>query len=276
MADQQKLVLMIQPTRLQGLIWQTVLRSQQIKVIWETPETDLVQSISQLVHAGLTLPDLLLIDIRLRDFNPYAFCRWCRENCPELTVILVNAAQKEIIPSERQWAILQGAEDLLPGFDLDNLVTSVTMGLRRALEALDGQPLDNGALISVLLSMRRQIESKRGGPPALPTSPSVSTNGRTTFTSPPANGKPVPVVSNGTNPLQPDHNGRALARQEALPPGLNSSVGEYLYEHHEERLGAERLDPVGPDSGVQPPKHPPDSPPPDDPPPTRRYRGRAY
>lgn len=160
MADSQKLVLMVQMTRIQGLIWQTVLKSQQLSVIWETPDINLFDSITQLQQAGLALPDLLLIDVRMDHFNPYAFCRWCQQNHPTVKVILTNPSQKEILPSERQWAVHQGASDFLPGFQLENLVSSVAFSVKRVLDILDSHPLNNGALISVLLSMKRQLDAR--------------------------------------------------------------------------------------------------------------------
>lgn len=153
---------MVQMTRLQGLIWQTVLKSQQLSVIWETPDIDLFDSITQLQQAGLALPDLLLIDVRMDHFNPYAFCRWCQQNHPTVKVILTNPSQKEILPSERQWAVHQGASDFLPGFQLENLVSSVAFSVKRVLDILDSHPLNNGALISVLLSMKRQLDARSG------------------------------------------------------------------------------------------------------------------
>lgn len=160
MADSQKLVLMVQPTRLQGLIWQTVLKSQQISVIWEAADSNLMENINLLQQAELTLPDLLLIDVKLPELNPYTFCRWCREQHPGVKVILTDNSQYEISRYERRWAIYQGAADLLPGFQRENLVSSVASSVKRVLEILDSHPLNNGALISVLLSMKRQLEAR--------------------------------------------------------------------------------------------------------------------
>jgi CheY-like chemotaxis protein len=161
MTDFQKLVLMIQPVRLQGLIWHAVLKSQRLAVIWESADFDIVESLNQLEAAGLPLPNLLLIDVRLKDFNPYSFCRWCRDRYPSVKVLLTNSAQREIEPSERQWAIYQGASDLIAGFRRDNLVTSVTTGVKRLLEILDNQSLDNSALIAVLFAMKRELEARQ-------------------------------------------------------------------------------------------------------------------
>ncbi len=160
MADPQKLVLMVQVTRLQGGIWQSVLKSQQIGVIWEAPDANLVENLDQLKAAGLTLPDLLLVDMRIPNFNPYAFCRWCREQYPGVKVILTNSAQTEVTLSERQWAVNQGASDLFPRFHRENIVSGVTAAAKRLLEILDDHPLNNGALIAVLLGMKRELEAR--------------------------------------------------------------------------------------------------------------------
>ncbi|PZV12706.1 MAG: hypothetical protein DCF22_11840 [Leptolyngbya sp.] len=160
MADSQKLVLMVQASRLQGLIWQSVLKSQQVSVIWESPDTNLTENLDQLKAAGLILPDLLLIDMRSPNFNPYAFCRWCREQYPGLKIVLTNDVQEGISLSERQWAVNQGASDLLPAFRRANLVSGVASSVKRVLEILDNHPFNNGALISVLLTMKRELDSR--------------------------------------------------------------------------------------------------------------------
>lgn len=161
MTDSQKLVLMIQPVKLQGLIWQAVLKSQRISVIWESPQVDFIDNVRQLKKAGLTLPDAILVDVGIEGFNPYAFCRLCRDRYSEMQVILTNTAHNEIHPSERQWALHQGAADYLPAFQPDSLVTSVTHGVKAVLQAISSEPLENGALVSVLFSIKRQIESRK-------------------------------------------------------------------------------------------------------------------
>lgn len=167
MADLQKLVLMVQASRLQGLIWQSVLKSQQVSVIWESPDTNLTENLDQLKAAGLTLPDLLLIDMRSPNLNPYAFCRWCREQYPGLKIVLTNDVQEGISLSERQWAVNQGASDLLPAFRRANLVSGVAVAVKRVLEILDNHPFNNGALISVLLTMKRELDSRAHAQPSL-------------------------------------------------------------------------------------------------------------
>jgi CheY-like chemotaxis protein len=158
----QKLVLMVQATRIQGIIWQAVLHSQNLAVIWESTHTHLGESLDHLKASGSALPDLLLIDMRIPNFNAYAFCRWCREYHPEIKIILTNNSPREITPSERQWAINQGAADLLVGFQQHNLVSSVAVAVKRTLEILHEHPLNNGALVSILLVIKRELGATIG------------------------------------------------------------------------------------------------------------------
>jgi hypothetical protein len=90
--------------------------------------------------------------------NPYAFCRWCHEHYPDLKIILTSGTRTEIALAERKWAIHQGAEDLLPGFQQETLVagmTAVMPGVSRVLEVLGWQPLQPGTLHPVLRSLHR-------------------------------------------------------------------------------------------------------------------------
>lgn len=252
MADSQRLILMIQPTRLQGLIWQAVLKSQKLSVIWEAPETDLEENLNQLKQAGLALPDLLLIDVRLRNFNPYAFCRWCRDNCPNVRVVLVNGAKKEIIPSERQWAILQGAAELLPAFDSENLVTTVADGVKRVLKALDEQSLDNGALISVLLNIKRELDARR-------INTDSSSNGKAIASHPDEPSGPLSKLKNNRSTTP-----KFVPTPPPAQPQLGASQNGY------------GKPPAPVDVPVEPPTVNEDDLPHDEPPPTRMYRGRKY
>lgn len=180
MTDSQKLVLMIQPVKLQGLIWQAVLKSQGISVIWESPQVDFIDNVRQLKKAGLALPDAILVDVGIERFNPYAFCRLCRDRYSEMQVILTNTARNEIHPSERQWAMHQGAADYLPAFQPDSLVTSVTHGVKSVLQAISAEPLENGALVSVLFSIKRQIEARKTAKQTQPNVEAEPSNSRLT------------------------------------------------------------------------------------------------
>jgi hypothetical protein len=161
MPDSQQFILMIQPNRFQGFVWKAMLKSQQIPVIWESPDTNLMDNLNQLKQAGLNLPSLLLIDICCLGDNPYAFCRWARDHHPEVKILLTNSSQFEVSSPEREWAKHQGAADLLPGFQPDNLVTAAATSIKRSLELLNFNGLNDGALISVLLKLRREMENRQ-------------------------------------------------------------------------------------------------------------------
>lgn len=146
-----KFVLMLYPIGAQGLIWQAILRSQEISVVWESPDVNLIGSLAHLKAVELPLPDLLLIDTRLQNLNPYHFCRWSHSHCPGLKVVLVNGAQKQIAPSEREWALYQGAAELLPRFQREQLFSGGIVKVRRILDLLDQPSLNHAALISALV-----------------------------------------------------------------------------------------------------------------------------
>lgn len=155
MADPANFVLIIQPMSRQGTIWQSILRSQGISVIWEHPDVDLAESFKHLKSARVALPDLLLIDTRVQTINAYSLCRWCRARYPEVQIVLINGAQKEISLSEREWALHQGAADLLPRFQRERLVSGAVARIRRILELLDRHTLDSGALVNALMGASR-------------------------------------------------------------------------------------------------------------------------
>ncbi|HEY9627105.1 MAG TPA: response regulator [Coleofasciculaceae cyanobacterium] len=163
MADFPKFVLMVQPMSYQGAVWQAILRSQDISVIWESPDVDLADSFSRMQAAQIALPDLLLMDTRVQKFNPYSICRWSRKSCPDLKILLINGAQKEIAPSEREWAILQGAMDLLPRFQRDRLMSGAVDRIQRALELLEAPDLNSKALVAALLKLSRGEEISSNG-----------------------------------------------------------------------------------------------------------------
>lgn len=160
MADPSNFVLMIQPMSRQGAIWQSILRSQSISVIWEQPDVNLPDSFKHLQSAKVALPDILLIDTRVQAINPYSVCRWSRDHYPGVRIVLINGAQKEITASEREWAIFQGASDLLPRFQRERLVSGAVARVRRILELLDRQTLDSGALVDALLGSSREERKK--------------------------------------------------------------------------------------------------------------------
>lgn len=155
-----KFVLMVQPMNLQGAIWQAILRSQNLSVMWEAADVNLPATFSHLQRAGVSLPDLLLLDTRVQTFNVYTFCRWCREHCPQVKIVLVNGSQEEITSSEREWAIYQGATELMPRFRRDTLISGAVSRIRRILDLLDCPTMNQGRLVSALLSIQRVTQPR--------------------------------------------------------------------------------------------------------------------
>lgn len=150
----EKLVVIVFPTGKQGSLWSAILRSQAISVIWESPDVQLIPTLTTLKQQE-TLPHLLMLDTRLRRLQPYHLCRWCRDHCPEMKVVLVNGSQTHILAAERQWAISQGAANLLPRFRLDALVSSTNANLRQVLDTLEIPGLCQRSLVATLLKMGR-------------------------------------------------------------------------------------------------------------------------
>lgn len=155
----QKLAFIVQSNRLQGLMWQALLKSQKLAVILEPVNGDLADCLSQIAAAGLTLPDVIVLDAEASALNPYEFCRWCRENFPKMQIFLTRCRQLHISDTERRWAKQQGATDFLNGFDRDTLMSSATENVKRILTSLDYPFLNEKALLTVLLNIRRQLNT---------------------------------------------------------------------------------------------------------------------
>lgn len=163
----QKLAFVVQSNRLQGLMWQALLKSQKLAVILEPANGDLADCISQIATAGLTLPDVIVLDAEASALNPYEFCRWCRETFPHMQIFLTRCRQLHISDTERRWAKQQGATDFLNGFDRDTLMSSATENVKRILTSLDYPFLNEKALLTVLLNIRRQLNTTQA--PRTPT-----------------------------------------------------------------------------------------------------------
>ncbi len=153
----QKLAFIVQSNRLQGLMWQALLKSQKLAVILEPAKCDLADCISQIASAGLTLPDVIVLDAEAAELNPYEFCRWCRATFPTMQIFLTRCRQLHITDTERRWAKQQGATDFLCGFDRDTLMSGATNNVKRILTTLDYPFLNEKALLTVLLNIRRQL-----------------------------------------------------------------------------------------------------------------------
>ncbi len=140
-------------------MWQALLKSQKLAVILEPAKGDLADCISQIASAGLTLPDVIVLDAEAAELNPYEFCRWCRTTFPAIQIFLTRCRQLHVSDTERRWAKQQGATDFLSGFDRDTLMSGATDNVKRILTSLDYPFLNEKALLTVLLNIRRQLST---------------------------------------------------------------------------------------------------------------------
>ncbi|WP_052055725.1 PstS family phosphate ABC transporter substrate-binding protein [Myxosarcina sp. GI1] len=155
MITYQKTVLMLLDTRFQAKVWRSALSSQNISVIGGLSDAHVAEILEEIQKAKLDLPDLLLTDLEIR--NPYDLCRWCRRYYPQLKIVLTSNSQRSISPIERRWAIHQGADELLPGFQPQNLLSNTIYAAGRVLKILDCPPLQEAALVPALLSCCQEV-----------------------------------------------------------------------------------------------------------------------
>ncbi len=150
-------ILVIQQREKYARFWQQVLSSQGHQVRVETPQEDLMLLIEQ--HR----PDLVLVDMSIGNFNPYALCRDCQKRCPESRVILTHPPQREVQEAERRWATYQGAAELLtipkdPTKVADCLI-SIYQSIRWA------EPLDQPKLMDSLQALNWLSKPEETAPP---------------------------------------------------------------------------------------------------------------
>jgi phosphate transport system substrate-binding protein len=148
MVNNTKTILLLLETGYQAQIWRAALTSQNIAVLGSPSQNDVSQILQELEATEIGVPDLLLTELEAR--NPYDLCRWCRQNYPDLKIVLVSNSQETIPATERRWAIHQGADELLPRFQRSNLVPIAISQVSRVLAIMNASPLDEQALIQVL------------------------------------------------------------------------------------------------------------------------------
>jgi CheY-like chemotaxis protein len=265
----QKLAFVVQPNRLQGLIWQAILKSQKFSVILESANADLGDCLSQIATAGLTLPDLIILDADTPDLNPYEFCRWCQARFPMIQVFLTRVHNQPLSDTERRWATKQGAADFFNGFSRETLMSTAATNIKSILAATDEPFLDEKALLTVLLNIRRQIGTTKAAASSKPQSAPVgSAKASVKAASAPAAAVPPKAPSTGG-----ETTGNFLRDLDWVTAGLQSlkhnqtaaqgdgkgGSGEEPTTAATANLAERQKTPTGPRST-----------------PTRRYRGVAY
>jgi diguanylate cyclase (GGDEF)-like protein/PAS domain S-box-containing protein len=158
-----KTVLLMQSSQPQADIWRAALKSQGLKLMSLSPDVNLQQMIQEHAQSGRSLPDLLLLDMTILRPNPYSFCRWCHSEFPQLKIVLTSGTRTEVPPSERQWAIHQGAVDLMAAFPEEKLfskLVDIAAKIRSLLNLLDSQPVSQQSLASALMSVQTIVSSQ--------------------------------------------------------------------------------------------------------------------
>jgi two-component system NtrC family sensor kinase len=123
-------VLLMQMSSEQEQLWQKALSSQQLEVLVESAESNILQTLRQKQRDDQPLPDLILVDIGIRHANSSTLvastiCRWCAEHHPSTKVVMTSSRQAVVKKTEKYWATRQGAVELLPMLQRDNLVAVV-------------------------------------------------------------------------------------------------------------------------------------------------------
>jgi signal transduction histidine kinase len=118
-----KLVLLVQPSAQQALLWQAALGSQGYTA--NTVEGDVIKVLESLQQSDAALPVALLIESNLTDAQTNSLvaglvCRWCRTHSPDTKVFLTNTERDTIRTLETRWAERQGAAGLFPKLSVKN------------------------------------------------------------------------------------------------------------------------------------------------------------
>jgi FHA domain len=108
-------VMMVHASAIQGKIWQEILLSQNIAVLWETPGVDLRQLISLRTTTN-TLPQLLIVDVRAVSNDIDVLSQWCRAQQIKVQILLIDSRSNRISKSEQSQAKARGFLDLYPAF----------------------------------------------------------------------------------------------------------------------------------------------------------------
>lgn len=155
MDSASKSVLLLQPLKFQAQVWTTALQSQQIEVIEEPVGISFSQLAGQRDAIERANIGLLLVDLGAQHLNAFDICRWYHDNYPDLKLILTAGLRKKVLSTERRLALEQGAEDLFPGFQQDNILPAAIGRVRRILEILRYHPLEEQNLIDDLMAFYR-------------------------------------------------------------------------------------------------------------------------
>jgi pSer/pThr/pTyr-binding forkhead associated (FHA) protein len=145
-------VLMLQDSTVQGEVWQEILQTLKISVLWATSDNEFANQID-LDAAANRLPKVLLIDVRAYNGNPYYFCRWCHNKYPNVSIFLIDSGREEISNLECQVAVKSGAKKIFSSIqnkDLRLNSLKITNQVNDVLIALGNEPIEKDTISPIL------------------------------------------------------------------------------------------------------------------------------
>jgi pSer/pThr/pTyr-binding forkhead associated (FHA) protein len=131
----QKQVLMIHASAMQGKIWQEILLSQHIDVLWDVPGANLQQVIGLKAVANL-MPPLMVIDMQAIQEDLYGIVHWCRLQRLSIEILLIDSSRSHIPDNEQAYVKTLGFLDLLPALPVGQLCTLYPQIVEIALNTL--------------------------------------------------------------------------------------------------------------------------------------------
>jgi pSer/pThr/pTyr-binding forkhead associated (FHA) protein len=151
-------VLMLQSSTLQGEVWQEILQTLQVSVLWVTSDNEFTTQID-VDAAANRLPQILLIDVRAYNGNPYYFCRWCHNKYPKVLIFLIDSIREDISNLECQVAIKSGALQLFSSIqnkDSRLNFSKITKQVNDVLIALGNETVQVDTIAPVLRMLEDQ------------------------------------------------------------------------------------------------------------------------
>jgi pSer/pThr/pTyr-binding forkhead associated (FHA) protein len=151
----QQQALMIHASAVQGKIWQELLLSQEISVLWDVPGANL-QKIIGLQAAANLLPPLLIIDTQAIQEDLYGLSHWCRLQRLSVEILLIDSSRSQIPDSEQAYVKTLGFLDFLPALPVGKLCThyqSILQNTINILTAFQAQDLNPDTLLTALRAL---------------------------------------------------------------------------------------------------------------------------
>jgi WD40 repeat protein len=138
MAKIFKTVLMMQSSIPHGQIWKKAFANQGITLIWQKADFDLAEYLWQCEKNDQPFPDLILLEIGTGGVaNPKQICSWCNNRYPQVKIALTQSEQAAISSIERENAISQGAQDLLPSVHSATSKNGMNSNVKTILDLLE-------------------------------------------------------------------------------------------------------------------------------------------